>query len=111
MNDFAGIEALCSREVSLWTTLRDRFGAYGGRTDVLRALRRILATGTPSRIRVMRNGVGSAVLCAFADEVALWTLEITFEDGLADAIMVWLPPSSPVALALVLGATSSVDSA
>jgi hypothetical protein len=110
MNDFVAIEAACTREVSLWTTLRDRFGAYAGRADVLRALRRVLAPRAPSRIRVMRSGMGSAVLCAYADDVALWTLEVTFEEELVDAIMVWLSPSSPVTMALVLTAGRAIES-
>lgn len=98
--DFVGTAALFSDDAALWTSAGDQFRACAGREGVVRALERIVARERPTRIRVLRNGVASAVLAAFAGDEALWSIEITIEQAYVDGLMVWFPVGSP-ALACV----------
>jgi ketosteroid isomerase-like protein len=82
---------LLSEQTTLWSSAYSVVPPTLGREAIRHALDRLLAMRTPTRVRVLRNGPRSAVLAAFADDDALWSLEVQIEAGVVDSIMVWMP--------------------
>lgn len=94
--EFARVDAVLTPGASLWSSDSRRVVPCVGRAEITATLRRLVAWRAPTRIRVLRNGSGSAVLAAFGDEEAVWSLEIAIDPPSVDAVMVWVP--APLAL-------------
>lgn len=85
------IEEHVHEEAFLWYREHLTRAVQHGRSMVATTLARLHARRRPTHTAVYRVMDGTAVISAFADETALWTIEVVFRDDLADALSLSMP--------------------